>query len=78
MYVQTQSTVKQVLTDKSIRLALIIGIALHCLQQFSGINAVFYYSSDFFKSAGVENDWLGTVLIGSVNVIATAGVYLYV
>ncbi|KAE8675923.1 putative plastidic glucose transporter 2 [Hibiscus syriacus] len=43
-----------------------IGSTLFALQQLSGINAVFYFSSSVFKSAGVPSD-VANVLIGVAN-----------
>lgn len=43
-----------------------IGSALFALQQLSGINAVFYFSSAVFRSAGVPSG-LANVFIGVVN-----------
>ncbi|KAI4350838.1 hypothetical protein L6164_005248 [Bauhinia variegata] len=43
-----------------------IGSTLFALQQLSGINAVFYFSSTVFKSAGVPSD-LANVCIGIAN-----------
>ncbi|XP_021276087.1 probable plastidic glucose transporter 2 isoform X2 [Herrania umbratica] len=43
-----------------------IGSTLFALQQLSGINAVFYFSSSVFKSAGVPSD-LANVFIGVAN-----------
>ncbi|KAM7483761.1 hypothetical protein LguiB_008344 [Lonicera macranthoides] len=43
-----------------------IGSALFALQQLSGINAVFYFSSTVFKSAGVPSD-LANMCVGIVN-----------
>lgn len=43
-----------------------IGSALFALQQLSGINAVFYFSSTVFKSAGVPSD-IANICIGIVN-----------
>jgi SP family facilitated glucose transporter-like MFS transporter 3 len=39
-------------------------------QQLCGINAVFYYSTDFFEGI-IGNPLVGTTLVGAVNVIAT-------
>ncbi|KAG8379971.1 hypothetical protein BUALT_Bualt07G0145000 [Buddleja alternifolia] len=44
-----------------------IGSALFALQQLSGINAVFYFSSTVFKSAGVPSD-IGNICVGIVNI----------
>ncbi|KAI5428624.1 hypothetical protein KIW84_033577 [Lathyrus oleraceus] len=43
-----------------------IGSTLFALQQLSGINAVFYFSSTVFKSAGVPSD-VANVCIGDIN-----------
>lgn len=43
-----------------------IGSTLFALQQLSGINAVFYFSSAVFKSAGVPSD-LANVFVGIAN-----------
>jgi len=51
--------------------SLIIGIGLQMAQQFSGINAVFYYSTSIFQKAGVGNSDVATAIIGLVNVLAT-------
>ncbi|KAA8541780.1 hypothetical protein F0562_022932 [Nyssa sinensis] len=43
-----------------------IGSVLFALQQLSGINAVFYFSSTVFKSAGVPSD-LANICVGIAN-----------
>lgn len=57
--------------DKSVRPAVIVGIALAVFQQFCGINVVFNYTSIIFKSAGIESQQFQNVSIGIVNVIFT-------
>ncbi|GER48340.1 major facilitator superfamily protein [Striga asiatica] len=44
-----------------------IGSALFALQQLSGINAVFYFSSTVFNRAGVPSD-IGNLCVGIVNI----------
>ncbi|KAK6125003.1 hypothetical protein DH2020_041277 [Rehmannia glutinosa] len=44
-----------------------IGSVLFAFQQLSGINAVFYFSSTVFRSAGVPSD-IGNICIGIVNI----------
>ncbi|KAL6568161.1 hypothetical protein OROHE_003845 [Orobanche hederae] len=44
-----------------------IGSAIFAFQQLSGINAVFYFSSTVFKSAGVPSD-IGNICVGIVNI----------
>jgi Na+/melibiose symporter-like transporter len=47
-----------------------IGSTLFALQQLSGINAVFYFSSTVFKSAGVPSD-LGNIFVGVSNLLGS-------
>lgn len=56
-----------------IRLALIIGVILAVLSQFSGINAIIYYGPKIFEAAGfgVDGSLNGQVIIGIVNVLFT-------
>lgn len=60
-----------VLSDPSIRLALVTTVVLHMTQQLSGINAMMFYSTGFFRSAGMQNAQLGTLLVQTVNTAAT-------
>lgn len=64
-------SLRDVLTDASIRRPLVMCTLLSVAQQFSGINAVFYYSNQFFESAGLKNNTEGTLLASGVNVAAT-------
>ncbi|KAA8534954.1 hypothetical protein F0562_029957 [Nyssa sinensis] len=47
-----------------------IGSTLFALQQLSGINAVFYFSSTVFRSAGVSSN-VANVFIGVVNLLGS-------
>ena len=53
-----------------LRPLVISSIVLQMAQQLSGINAVFYYSTDFFEGI-IDDPLLGTTLCASVNVAAT-------
>jgi MFS transporter, SP family, galactose:H+ symporter len=56
------------------RPALILGVALAMLQQFTGINTVIYYGPHIFQLAGISSDEasiLATALVGAVNVLLT-------
>lgn len=45
-----------------------VGAALFLLQQFAGINAVVYFSTSVFRSAGITSDVAASALVGSANV----------
>ncbi|KAK9871810.1 hypothetical protein WA026_014265 [Henosepilachna vigintioctopunctata] len=62
-------TMKRVLKDRKLRLPLILVCVLTSGQQFSGINAVFYYSVTIYKTAGLSEmgQQLGTIGAGICN-----------
>ena len=66
-----------VMSDPAFRTPILVAIALQLAQQFSGINAVFFFSTSFFKDAGISDAAVGTVAAGAVNVLAT-GLALYI
>lgn len=45
-----------------------VGAALFLFQQLSGINAVVYYSTSLFRSAGITSDVAASALVGASNV----------
>ncbi|CAG0894217.1 unnamed protein product [Cyprideis torosa] len=52
--------------------ALLISMGLMFFQQFSGINAVIFYSAQIFRAAGSKMDEnLSSIIIGIVNLLAT-------
>ncbi|XP_060792949.1 solute carrier family 2, facilitated glucose transporter member 1a isoform X2 [Neoarius graeffei] len=53
------------------RQPLLIAVMLQLSQQFSGINAVFYYSTSIFKKAGVSQPVYATIGAGVVNTVFT-------
>ncbi len=61
------------LLSPQLRKILFLGVALAVLQQWSGINVIFYYAKDVFHEAGfkVADILINIVCIGSVNLIAT-------
>jgi sugar porter (SP) family MFS transporter len=57
---------------KRFRIPLLIGVGIFCIQQFSGINAIIYYSTDIFKKLfDTSTATLVTVGVGVVNSLAT-------
>ncbi|XP_061338346.1 plastidic glucose transporter 4-like [Gastrolobium bilobum] len=48
-----------------------VGAALFLFQQLAGINAVVYYSTSVFRSAGIASDVAASSLVGASNVFGT-------
>ncbi|KAL7534440.1 hypothetical protein ACHAWF_004836 [Thalassiosira exigua] len=67
---QQKNAVAEMFADKKVRLLVVSTLVLQVANQFSGINAVFYYSGLFFDGV-IENPLVGTTLIGAINVLAT-------
>eukprot|EP00934_Nitzschia_sp_Nitz4_P008087 Nitzschia sp. Nitz4//scaffold105_size73764//47107//49358//NITZ4_005678-RA/size73764-processed-gene-0.20-mRNA-1//-1//CDS//3329532453//8077//frame0 len=61
---------KEMLSHRKLRFLLLSSLTLQMAQQFSGINAVFYYSTSFFEGV-IDNPLVGTTIVGGVNVLAT-------
>jgi sugar porter (SP) family MFS transporter len=61
------------LWEPKMKKILLLGVALAVLQQWCGINVIFYYAKDVFKDAGfkVADILINIVCIGSVNLLAT-------
>ena len=61
------------LLSKEMRLIMIIGLGIAALQQISAINAILYYSSLIFQTAGGAKDTalMQAVIIGVVNLVFT-------
>lgn len=64
----------ELICSPTLRAPLIIGIVMQLSQQLSGINAVFYYSTFLFTSAGLteENAKFATIGIGAIMVCIRA------
>lgn len=61
------------LFDRRFRRPLIIAVLLMAFSQFSGINAIMYYSTKIFTTAGVgvANSFTASVVVGLVNLLFT-------
>ncbi|MFN8429410.1 MAG: sugar porter family MFS transporter [Spirosomataceae bacterium] len=58
--------------SKRLRIPLFIGVGIFAIQQFSGINAIIYYSTDIFKGMFSSSQaTLATVGVGVINSLAT-------
>ncbi|KAL1492595.1 hypothetical protein ABEB36_010835 [Hypothenemus hampei] len=76
---QTMTSLCNTFTQRPIIKAVIISFALMFFQQFSGINVVILYSSDIFKSTGINlNANVATIIVGSVQVLATLSASLII
>ncbi|ALQ46845.1 sugar porter family MFS transporter [Raoultella ornithinolytica] len=66
------SRLRELFTPR-LRKALVVGFCVALFQQITGINAIFYYAPEIFKTAGVDvsGAMSFTVLIGLVLVIST-------
>ncbi|CAD5118269.1 DgyrCDS6987 [Dimorphilus gyrociliatus] len=66
-------TLKSILAADRLRLPLVLIIVLGSCQQLSGINAVFYYSSAIYESAGIakQNIQYANLITGFINVVIT-------
>ncbi|XP_019870796.2 glucose transporter type 1 isoform X1 [Aethina tumida] len=63
----------ELICSPTLRTPLIIGVVMQLSQQLSGINAVFYYSTNLFESSGLtqESAKFATIGIGCIMVIMT-------
>lgn len=61
-------TIKDLFVIKALRTPLIIGVVMHLSQQWGGINAVLYYSTIIFETAGLspEQARLASIGVGSM------------
>uniref|UniRef100_A0A8C4S1M9 Solute carrier family 2 member 2 n=1 Tax=Erpetoichthys calabaricus TaxID=27687 RepID=A0A8C4S1M9_ERPCA len=68
---QKKVSVGQLIIRPTYRQPLIVALMLHLSQQLSGINAIFYYSTGIFASAGVRQPVYTTIGVGAINWIFT-------
>lgn len=68
-----KTTLKEMLTNQSLRSPLIIAVMMMLAQQLSGINAVIYFSTDIFNEAGLDSvtSQYATLGMGGMNVLMT-------
>ncbi|CAD5118890.1 DgyrCDS7564 [Dimorphilus gyrociliatus] len=66
-------TLKKLFLNPALRMPLLIACCLQVVQQFSGINAIFFYSNGIFNEAGVSANHIPYAVIGTnaVNVLMT-------
>jgi sugar porter (SP) family MFS transporter len=68
------------LLEPRLRRVLILGVVLAMLQQFCGINVIFYYAKNVFADAGfsIGDIFVNIVALGSVNLIFTLAAFGFV
>ncbi|XP_047454219.1 solute carrier family 2, facilitated glucose transporter member 3-like [Mugil cephalus] len=71
MALEKKVTVLELFRSPNYRQPIIIAIILQLSQQLSGINAVFYYSTGIFQTAGVTQPIYATIGAGVVNTVFT-------
>ncbi|KAJ8334367.1 hypothetical protein SKAU_G00400060 [Synaphobranchus kaupii] len=71
MAMEKKVTIPELFRTPAYRQPIIIAIMLQLSQQLSGINAVFYYSTGIFESAGVTKPIYATIGAGIVNTVFT-------
>ncbi|EDO16202.1 hypothetical protein Kpol_1014p21 [Vanderwaltozyma polyspora DSM 70294] len=59
--------------EPKLGLRLFVGIMAMIFQQLSGINYYFYYGTSIFKSVGLDDPYITSILLSSVNFFATFG-----
>ncbi|KAM9311236.1 solute carrier family 2, facilitated glucose transporter member 4 [Gastrophryne carolinensis] len=71
MDMEQKVSILQIFRSRTYRQPIIVAIILQLSQQLSGINAIFYYSTDIFSKAGVEQPIYATIGAGIVNTAFT-------
>lgn len=57
---------------------LLTGVSIQALQQLTGINFIFYYGTNFFKTAGIKDPFVVSMITSAVNVAFTLPGILFV
>lgn len=66
------ATVSEALGRRTARKGLFIGIMLMVFQQFTGINAIIFYSTRIFEQANIgKTAYLCTIILGVIQVVST-------
>ncbi|KAL1022234.1 hypothetical protein UPYG_G00024030 [Umbra pygmaea] len=68
---EAQVSIAVLVRSSFYRQQLFVALMMHFSQQFSGINAIFYYSTSIFETAGVTQPVYATIGVGVINTIFT-------
>ncbi|KAH7364459.1 general substrate transporter [Rhexocercosporidium sp. MPI-PUGE-AT-0058] len=49
----------------------LIGTSVQVVQQLTGVNFIFYFGTSFFKTIGIKNAFIISIILGAVNVAST-------
>ncbi|KAJ7313240.1 hypothetical protein JRQ81_004522 [Phrynocephalus forsythii] len=71
MDLERKVSILELFRSRLYRQPLLIAVVLQLSQQLSGINAVFYYSTDIFTKAGLDQPIYATIGAGAVNTLFT-------
>ncbi|XP_053481817.1 solute carrier family 2, facilitated glucose transporter member 1 [Ictalurus furcatus] len=71
MAMEKKVSILELFRNPFFRQPIIIAIVMNLSQQLSGINAVFYYSTEIFTKAGITEPTYATIGAGIVNTIFT-------
>uniref|UniRef100_A0A8D0HTH8 Uncharacterized protein n=1 Tax=Sphenodon punctatus TaxID=8508 RepID=A0A8D0HTH8_SPHPU len=71
MDLERKVSILQLFRSRLYRQPLLIAVVLQLSQQLSGINAIFYYSTRIFETAGVDQPIYATIGAGGVNMAFT-------
>lgn len=67
----------EVFTGPRMAYRTILGMVLQAGQQLTGANFFFYYGTTIFLATGIENSYITSIILGSVNVASTiAGLWV--
>ncbi|XP_064194819.1 solute carrier family 2, facilitated glucose transporter member 2 [Anguilla rostrata] len=68
---EEQVSILKLVRSSQYRQQLLVALMMHLSQQFSGINAIFYYSTAIFHKAGITQPVYATIGVGVINTIFT-------
>jgi SP family sugar:H+ symporter-like MFS transporter len=68
----------EVFTGPRMLYRTLLGITLQAGQQLTGANFFFYYGTTIFKSTGISNPYITSIILSSVNVAATIVAVLWI
>ncbi|XP_013886414.1 solute carrier family 2, facilitated glucose transporter member 2 [Austrofundulus limnaeus] len=68
---EARVSIRSLILSSVYRRQLFVALMMHLSQQFSGINAIFYYSTAIFSQAGVSQPVYATIGVGVINTVFT-------